>query len=209
LLLMVVDMENVDELIEKFDTLKNEIEVKLINFSELKKFELQIRRKEFYLNYEAMKEQQVELENIRMQIKENFEEDKKNERYSLIILAIVYSISTFFDASDKTLTIILTIYFAIFLIHFIDKKITQTTNVVLRESKIDAIKNYELLLKKSIGNLYFYFVNEYTQLIEQVNNYEKKTTSDDRLIKGIYDARLTLGIIEELADNSNYLHRRL
>jgi len=202
-------MENVDELIEKFDTLKNEIEVKLINFSELKKFELQIRRKEFYLNYEAMKEQQVELENIRMQIKENFEEDKKNERYSLIILAIVYSISTFFDASDKTLTIILTIYFAIFLIHFIDKKITQTTNVVLRESKIDAIKNYELLLKKSIGNLYFYFVNEYTQLIEQVNNYEKKTTSDDRLIKGIYDARLTLGIIEELADNSNYLHRRL
>jgi len=206
---MVVDMENVDELIEKFDTLKNEIEVKLINFSELKKFELQIRRKEFYLNYEAMKEQQVELENIRMQIKENFEEDKKNERYSLIILAIVYSISTFFDASDKTLTIILTIYFAIFLIHFIDKKITQTTNVVLRESKIDAIKNYELLLKKSIGNLYFYFVNEYTQLIEQVNNYEKKTTSDDRLIKGIYDARLTLGIIEELADNSNYLHRRL
>ena len=202
-------MENVDELIEKFDTLKNEIEVKLINFSELKKFELQIRRKEFYLNYEAMKEQQVELENIRMQIKENFEEDKKNERYSLIILAIVYSISTFFDASDKTLTIILTIYFAIFLIHFIDKKITQTTNVVLRESKIDAIKNYELLLKKSIGNLYFYFVNEYTQLIEQENNYEKKTTSDDRLIKGIYDARLTLGIIEELADNSNYLHRRL
>jgi hypothetical protein len=206
---MVVDMENVDELIEKFDTLKNEIEVKLINFSELKKFELQIRRKEFYLNYEAMKEQQVELENIRVQIKENFEEDKKNERYSLIILAIVYSISTFFDASDKTLTIILTIYFAIFLIHFIDKKITQTTNVVLRESKIDAIKNYELLLKKSIGNPYFYFVNEYTQLIEQENNYEKKTTSDDRLIKGIYDARLTLGIIEELADNSNYLHRRL
>ncbi len=202
-------MENVDELIEKFDTLKNEIEVKLINFSELKKFELQIRRKEFYLNYEAMKEQQVELENIRVQIKENFEEDKKNERYSLIILAIVYSISTFFDASDKTLTIILTIYFAIFLIHFIDKKITQTTNVVLRESKIDAIKNYELLLKKSIGNPYFYFVNEYTQLIEQENNYEKKTTSDDRLIKGIYDARLTLGIIEELADNSNYLHRRL
>jgi hypothetical protein len=206
---MVVDMENVDELNEKFDTLKNEIEVKLINFSELQKFELQIRRKEFYLNYEAMKEQQVELENIRVQIKENFEEDKKNERYSLIILAIVYSISTFFDASDKTLTIILTIYFAIFLIHFIDKKITQTTNVVLRESKIDAIKNYELVLKKSIGNPYFYFVNEYTQLIAQENNYEKKTTSDDRLIKGIYDARLTLGIIEELVDNSNYLHRRL
>ena len=206
---MVVDMENVDELIEKFDTLKKDIEEKLINFSELKKFELQIRRKEFYLNYEAMKEQQVELKNIREQIKENVDEDRKNERYSLILLVAVYLISTYFDASDKTLTVILTIYFAIFLIHFIDKKITQTTNVVLRESKIDAIKNYELLLKKSIGNLYFYFVNEYTQLIEQVNNYEKKTTSDDRLIKGIYDARLTLGIIEELADNSNYLHRRL
>jgi hypothetical protein len=206
---MVVDMENVDELIEKFDTLKKDIEEKLINFSELKKFELQIRRKEFYLNYEAMKEQQVELKNIREQIKENVDEDRKNERYSLILLVAVYLISTYFDASDKTLTVILTIYFAIFLVHIIDKKITQTTNVILRESKIDAIKKYELLLKKSIGNAYFYFVNEYTQLIEQENNYEKKTTSDDRLIKGIYDARLTLGIIEELADNSNYLHRRL
>ncbi len=206
---MVVDMENVDELNEKFDTLKNEIEVKLINFSELQKFELQIRRKEFYLNYEAMKEQQVELENIRVQIKENVDDDRKIERYSLILLIAVYLISSYFDASDKTLTVILTIYFAIFLVHIIDKKITQTTNVVLRESKIDAIKNYELVLKKSIGNPYFYFVNEYTQLIEQENNYEKKTTSDDRLIKGIYDARLTLGIIEELVDNSNYLHRRL
>ena len=202
-------MENVDELIEKFDTLKNDVEEKLINFSELKKFELQIRRKEFYLNYEAMKEQQVELKNIREQIKENIDEDRKNERYSLFLLIAVYLISTYFDASDKTLTVILTIYFAIFLVHIIDKKITQTTNVILRESKIDAIKKYELLLKKSIGNSYFYFVNEYTQLIEQENNYEKKTTSDDRLIKGIYDARLTLGIIEELADNSNYLHRRL
>ena len=75
---MVVDMESENELIEQFDNLKNQIEEKLVNFSEIKKFELQIRRKEFYLNFEVIKELKVELENIRVQIKENFDEDKKN-----------------------------------------------------------------------------------------------------------------------------------
>jgi hypothetical protein len=209
LLRMVVDMANEDELIEKFNNLKNEIQEKLVNFSESKRLELQIRRKEFYLITEKLKELNLELEEIRLQIKVDFEEGKQNEKYSVVVLFVVYLISLFFEASEKTITVIFTIYVALFFVNFLNKRITQTTNVVLRNSKMDSIANYKFLLRKAVGTPYLEYAHEYTELINKEYDYDENESSEDTLIKGIYDASLTSAIIDELADKSIYLHRNL
>jgi hypothetical protein len=206
---MVVDMANEDELIEKFNNLKNEIQEKLVNFSESKRLELQIRRKEFYLITEKLKELNLELEEIRLQIKVDFEEGKQNEKYSVVVLFVVYLISLFFEASEKTITVIFTIYVALFFVNFLNKRITQTTNVVLRNSKMDSIANYKFLLRKAVGTPYLEYAHEYTELINKEYDYDENESSEDTLIKGIYDASLTSAIIDELADKSIYLHRNL
>lgn len=202
-------MANEDELIEKFNNLKNEIQEKLVNFSESKRLELQIRRKEFYLITEKLKELNLELEEIRLQIKVDFEEGKQNEKYSVVVLFVVYLISLFFEASEKTITVIFTIYVALFFVNFLNKRITQTTNVVLRNSKMDSIANYKFLLRKAVGTPYLEYAHEYTELINKEYDYDENESSEDTLIKGIYDASLTSAIIDELADKSIYLHRNL
>ena len=202
-------MANEDELIEKFSNLKNEIQEKLVNFSESKRLELQIRRKEFYLITEKLKELNLELEEIRLQIKIDFEEGKQNEKYSVVVLFVVYLISLFFEASEKTITVIFTIYVALFFVNFLNKRITQTTNVVLRNSKMESIANYKFLLRKAVGTPYLEYAHEYTELINKEYDYDENESSEDTLIKGIYDASLTSAIIDELADKSIYLHRNL
>jgi hypothetical protein len=206
---MLVDMAKEDELIEKLSNLKNEIQEKLVNFSESKRLELQIRRKDFYLITEKLKELNLELEEIRLQIKVDFEEGQQNEKYSVVVLIVVYLVSLFFEASEKTITVIFTIYVALFFVNFLNKRITQTTNVLLRNSKIDLIANYKFLLRKSVATPYLLYEHEYTKLINEEVDDDEMEPYEKRLIKAIFDASLTSVIIDELTDKSIYLHRNL
>ena len=201
---MVLDMENENELIEKLNNIQIYNREKLSNISELKRLQLQTRRKEFYLISEKLRELRLELEEIRLQIKVDFEEDAKNEKYSVVVLIVVCLICSFFDASEKTITIIFTIYVALFFVNFLNKRISQTSNVALRNSKIDSIENYKFLLRKLVGTPYLEYAHEYTKLINNEIDDKEMNPNEKRLIRAIYDASLTSVIINYLTDDAIY-----
>jgi hypothetical protein len=201
---MKVDMANEKELIEKLTSLQISNKEKLTNFSEAKRLQLQIRRKEFYLISEKLRELNSDLDEIRFQIKADFEENDKNEKYSIAVLIVVCLICSFFDASEKTLTIIFAIYIALFFVNFLNKRISQTSNVALRNSKLDSISNYKFLLRKSVATPYLLYEHEYTKLINEEVDDDEMEPYEKRLIKAIYDASLTSVIIEDLIDDSIY-----
>jgi hypothetical protein len=201
---MVVDMTNEDELIEKLTELQIDNKEKLANFSESKRLQLQIRRKEFYLITEKIKELNLELEEIRLQIKDSFKENEKNEKLSLAVFFGVILISSFFDPSDKTFFAMTAVYVLFFLVHFLNKRITQTSNFSFRDSRIDLISNYKFLLRKSVGTPYLHYEKEYIKLINEEVDDDEMEPNEKRLIKAIYDTSLTSAIIRDLTDDAIY-----